>query len=95
MIQKLFKKNGKKETPTLLYEFKNRLIKLSKFSSEKIESEFKSFLNEKNIGMGKLLPALRVCITGLGMGPSLFNIASLIGQEETIKRIETAIEKIN
>ena len=46
----------KKETPTLLYEFKNRLIKLSKFSSEKIESEFKSFLNEKNIGMGKLLP---------------------------------------
>ena len=68
---------------------------LSKFSSEKIESEFKSFLNEKNIGMGKLLPLLRVCITGLGMGPSLFNIASLIGQEETIKRIEAAIEKIN
>ena len=92
---KTIQKKWKKETPSLLHEFKNRLMRLSKFSSEKIESEFKSFLNEKNIGMGKLLPALRVCLTGLGMGPSLFNIASLIGQEETIKRIEAAIEKIN
>ena len=32
---------------------------------------------------------------GLGMGPSLFDIASLLGKEETIKRIETALEKIN
>ena len=28
--------------------------------------------------MGRLLPAFRVCITGLGMGPSVFEIAELI-----------------
>ena len=48
-----------------------------------------------NLGMGKLLPAFRVSLTGLGMGPSLFDIASLLGKEETINRMETALEKIN
>ena len=45
--------------------------------------------------MGNLLPAFRVSLTGLGVGPSLFDIAALIGKEETIKRMKTALEKIN
>ena len=60
-----------------------------------IEIEFKKYLEENELGMGKLLPAFRVCLTGLGMGPSLFDIASLLGKEKTIKRMETALEKIN
>ena len=31
--------------------------------------------------MGVLLPVLRVSLTGLAMGPSLFNIAELIGKK--------------
>ena len=50
---------------------------------------------ENKLGMGKLLPAFRVCLTGIGMGPSLFEIASLLGKAKTIKRMETALEKIN
>ena len=65
------------------------------FSSENIETEFKAYSTENELGMGKLLPAFRVSLTGLGMGPSLFDIASLLGKEETIKRMETALEKIN
>ena len=44
--------------------------------------------------MSKLLPAFRLSLTGLGMGPSLFNIAALIGKEETISRIATALKTI-
>ena len=44
--------------------------------------------------MGSLLPAFRVSLTGIGTGPSLFDIASLLGKEETIKRIQTAIKII-
>ncbi len=76
-------------------EFKNRIAIISNFSSENIESEFKSFLKEKNLGMGKFLPILRLSLTGLGMGPSLFDIACLLGKEETLKRIETALKNIN
>ena len=44
--------------------------------------------------MGKLLPAFRVSLTGVGMGPSLFDIASLLGKEETIARMETILNTI-
>ena len=93
--EKTIRKKWKEDTPKYVSELKNRLAELADFSSESIEIEFKKYLEENELGMGKLLPAFRVCLTGLGMGPSLFDIASLIGKEETIKRMETALEKIN
>jgi glutamyl-tRNA synthetase len=93
--EKTIRKKWKEDTPKYISELKDRLSELSDFSSESIEIEFKKYLEENELGMGKLLPAFRVSLTGLGMGPSLFDIASLLGKEETIKRMETALEKIN
>ena len=52
-------------------------------------------MQEKELSMGRLLPVFRVALTGVGMGPSLFDTATLLGKKETIKRIETVLEKIN
>ncbi len=93
--EKTIRKKWKEDTSNLLSEFKNRIEAISDFSSENIEKEFKLYLEQKELGMGKLLPIFRISLTGLGMGPSLFDIATLLGKEETIKRIETALEKIN
>jgi len=92
--EKTIRKKWKEDTPKYLSELKDRLAGLSDFSSESIEIEFKKYLEENELGMGMLLPAFRVSLTGLGMGPSLFDIASLLGKEETIQRMETALEKI-
>jgi len=93
--EKTIRKKWKEDTPKYVLGLKAKLSALSDFSSENIEIEFKKYLEENELGMGRLLPAFRLCLTGLGMGPSLFDIASLLGQEETIKRMETALEKIN
>ena len=93
--EKTIRKKWKEDTPKYISELKDRLSELSDFSSESIEIEFKKYLEENELGMGMLLPAFRVSLTGLGMGPSLFDIASLLGKEETIQRMETALEKIN
>ena len=93
--EKTIRKKWKEDTPKYVSELKDKLSLLSDFSSENIEVEFKKYLEENELGMGRLLPAFRICLTGLGMGPSLFDIASLLGKEETIKRMETALEKIN
>ena len=92
--EKIVRKKWKEDTPILLSELKNRLEEILCFSSKNIEIVFKSYLEEKDLGMGKLLPAFRLSLTGLGMGPSLFDVAFLLGKEETIKRMETALEKI-
>ena len=91
---KTVRKKWKEDSPNLLVELKNKLILIEDFSSENIEEVFKGFLIEKNIGMGKLLPVFRLSLTGLGMGPSIFNIASLIGKEETLNRINTALNNL-
>jgi glutamyl-tRNA synthetase len=38
--------------------------------------------------------AIRLAITGVGGGPSLFDIMEVIGKEESIKRLNAGIENI-
>ena len=59
---------------------------IENFSALSIESSFRKFIEEKEIGMGAILPNLRLILTGKGMGPSLFQIAALLGKEEVMKR---------
>ena len=92
--EKTIRKKWKEETPRLLSELKIRLENISDFSSVNIEIEFKKYLDDNDLGMGRLLPAFRLALTGLGMGPSLFDIASLLGKNETIKRMEVALKII-
>ena len=92
--EKTIRKKWKEETPRFLSELKIRLENISDFSSANIEIEFKKYLDDNDLGMGRLLPAFRLALTGLGMGPSLFDIASLLGKNETIKRMEIALKII-
>ena len=91
---KVIRKKWDNDINDVLNELKIELKELVDFSEENIETVFKLFLEKKKIKMGVLLPVLRVSLTGLAMGPSLFNIAELIGKKETLFRIDTAIKKI-
>jgi len=92
--EKTIRKKWNADTPKHMSGLKDRLIELDNFSSKNIEIGFKEYLTENDLGMGKLLPAFRLSLTGIGLGPSLFDIASLLGKEETIKRIEKALNTI-
>ena len=91
---KVIRKKWDNDIKDVLNELKIELAELVDFSAKNIETVFKLFLEKKKIKMGVLLPVLRVSLTGLAMGPSLFNIAELIGKKETLFRIDTAIKKI-
>ena len=39
--------------------------------------------------MGAVLPCLRLILTGKGMGPSVFAIASLLGKKEVMERFKS------
>ena len=92
--EKTVRKKWKEHTPEILDALKARLLNLDEFSSDKIQLEFQGILAQFNIGMGQLLPQFRLALTGIGMGPSLFNISEIIGKKETLTRIETAINNI-
>ena len=54
----------------------------------------KDVLEELGIKIGRAMPALRLALTGVGGGPDLMEIISVIGQEETVTRIENALKRL-
>ena len=70
------------------------LKNISNFTSVNIETVVKDWMTQNEIGMGKVMQPFRLSLVGALKGPHLFDIVELIGKEETIKRLETAIEKL-
>tara|TARA_R110002072_G_scaffold226960_1_gene383823 strand:- start:603 stop:2075 length:1473 start_codon:yes stop_codon:yes gene_type:complete len=93
--KKTTRKKWKNDAETNMQEFKAVLSELTDFSSEAIEIAFKSFLEKKEIGIGAVLPQFRLLLSGRGMGPSMFDIASFLGKEETLYRINAGIEALS
>ncbi len=87
-------KKWKPESAPILSEWAGKLNNLSPFDAASVEVAFKAFLEEKQLGMGAVLPLFRLLTTGQGMGPSMFHIAELLGKEEVVKRIEKGIASI-
>jgi glutamyl-tRNA synthetase len=87
-------KNWKEETPELMKQLIAVLEGISDFTSANIETIVKEWLTTNEIGMGKVMQPFRLSLVGKMMGPHLFDIVEIIGKEETVKRIEKAINSI-
>ncbi len=92
--QKATKKAWKEDTPTLMHELERILDDIIDFSEDNVSSIVKGWITGKEIGFGKIMMPLRTALVGSLQGPDVFFIASMIGKKETIKRIESAIEKL-
>ena len=92
--EKTVQKKWKEQTPSIMQELSALLDDIDDFTSEKIEASFKDFLANKGLGFAAVLPNFRLAVTGLGIGPSMFQISALLGKEEVLARIKTAIHKI-
>ena len=66
--------------------FKN----ISSFTAAETEAAFKATAEAQGLGAGQVMQLFRVCISGVGGGPALFEIVELLGKEEVIKRLEKA-----
>lgn len=88
-------KKWKAETASIMNEWKEVMSNLSQFDAQTIETAFKSFLAEKQLGTGAVLLPFRLTITGVGAGPGMFDIASFLGKEEVLKRMEEGLKLIS
>ncbi len=90
---KTVKKKWKDDSPQIVAEL-IEVFSNTEFKNEVLEAAFKSYIEEKELGFGKPMIAIRLSITGEGGGPSLFEIMELIGKEESINRLKAGIENI-
>lgn len=88
------KKRWKADTGALILDLAERLIALPEFTQVLLEAEIKQFLEERGVGMGVVMNALRLAMVGSGMGPHLIDIVVLLGKDEFISRVKLAVESI-
>lgn len=92
--QKAIEKNWKPETPEQLKKLNSEFYKLSNPTKEDFEHALLKASEDLNIGKGKLIHPLRLAVSGQSTGPGMFDLLFILGKDEVVKRIETALEKI-
>ncbi len=90
--EKASKKQWKENTPKILNQLVSILERIDNFSSENTESIVKSWISEEELSFGKVMPPLRLVIVGDMKGPHIFDILEMIGKEQSIARIQRAIQ---
>jgi glutamyl-tRNA synthetase len=92
--QKAIEKNWKPETPDQLIKLKEEFAKLSNPAKEEYEHSLTKVSEELNVGKGKLIHPLRLAVSGQSTGPGMFDLLFILGKDEVVKRIGTAIARI-
>lgn len=88
-------KNWKPETPEQLTALKNKFAELSNPEKEDYETALKQTAAELNVSAGKLIHPLRLALSGISTGPGMYDLLFILGKEEVLKRIETALKIIS
>lgn len=91
---KTVRKKWKDDTADLMRALTAVLEGVEDFTTENIETAFSAFLNDNGYGFGKIGPGFRLLVTGKGMGPSMFEICSVLGKEYVIPRMKDGIDKV-
>ena len=88
------KKAWKDGTSELMLELKEFLKTVDNFEATSLQDQVKSWIQKKEIGFGKVMMPLRVALVGALQGPDLYKIAEFIGKEETLSRIQKAVDTL-
>jgi glutamyl-tRNA synthetase len=91
--EKASKKAFKEETPDLMTGLIDIINSIEDFTLDNLQTKIKDWITQKDIGFGKVMMPLRLALVGSLKGPEVFDIMSMIGKTETIKRIENMLNQ--
>jgi glutamyl-tRNA synthetase len=86
------KKRWKEDSANYMEALISSYEKLQNPVKEDFESTLKKTAEELNVAAGKLIHPLRLSLSGVGAGPGVYDIAVILGKDETLKRIRKAVE---
>ena len=90
-VKKRFMKDGVVE---LLEKGSEALRDAPAFDIETVERVYRDLIDELGIKGGDIIHPTRLALSGKTVGPGLFDIISILGKEECIKRMDNAIKYI-
>ncbi|HUI30348.1 MAG TPA: glutamate--tRNA ligase [Candidatus Acidoferrales bacterium] len=90
----VIKKRWDPKSPDYLRELVSEFSKLEYPRKEDYEAALKRSAESMKVGNGELIHPLRLAVSGVGEGPGVYEIIYILGKEETLRRLNSAIERI-
>lgn len=93
--EEVIRKKWKADTSAHLAALATDFAAIQDFNPENLEACFKQFCETKGIKTGDLLQPLRVAVSGEPVGPPIWEMLQLLGQEKIVHRLNTAASSIS
>ena len=93
--EKSLKKRWKEDSPKHMTEMLSLLEAHEDWSAESLDNLIMPWIAEKEYGVGIVMNAFRICLVGAARGPHIWNITDVLGKDETLRRVRTALEKLS
>ncbi len=90
--EKDVKKRWSEDTPRIMGELTALLSGLASFDAKETEAAVMAWIAGNGYHLGNVMNAFRLAVVGACRGPHMFDITEVIGKEETLARIEKAVE---
>ncbi|QDU54981.1 glutamate--tRNA ligase [Aeoliella mucimassa] len=78
----------------LLQAFRTDLAAVEPFDAESLDKALHAFVEAKGIKIGQIIHALRVAVTGKGVGFGMFETLAILGRERVLARIDHTLQRL-
>lgn len=89
------RKRWSAETPALMARLIEILNALPDFKAATAEPAVMEWIKGEGLHMGNVMNAFRLAVVGECKGPHMFEITEILGRDETVNRLQSAIERIH
>jgi glutamyl-tRNA synthetase len=88
-VRKQWEKDGALQK---MQQIRDILADTDPFNHETLKEAYQKAAEEAGVGLGQYIHPTRLALTGKSVGPGLFELAELLGQEACVRRTERAIQ---
>ncbi len=78
----------------LLAKFREDLATAEPFTAEHLDKQMHAFVESQGIKIGQIVHAVRVAVTGKGVGFGIFDALAILGRERCLARIDRALNEL-
>jgi len=90
----VLKKRWKEDSPAMISALHDVIASVDPFIPAGIEQAVKEWITSNGHNAGNVFNLFRLLLVGASRGPHIFDIAAWIGKEETLRRLETGLERL-
>lgn len=89
--EKTVKKRWKADSAEQIHRLAAQLETIAPFEATRLEEQVKAWIEAEGLHLGNLMNATRLSLVGEPKGPHVFDIMAVLGREETLRRLHTAV----